>query len=642
LRTLDPTLVPAPGVGAFGANNTVLAQLWYEGEQQFWCTADTCAQSFKDDGSNAWSCNNLKCHCRSGAEFCGAKPATSLDITVNELGGTLDIECAAPVSAGEGVTCSFKQEKLVLFFGTNGINMENCRFGECVRQNVIDGDLNTATVDKASELSGGVIAGLAVIGALVAAVILLFIWGWWQQRKARTTGTKVDHHGNVTMEWSGIGYTVRNPNRGKFARGNAFDDGQVILDNLSGRVEPGQMVAILGPSGAGKSTLIDILAGKRKAGRATGTVTFYGRDGDALHKPRIGFVDQNDVLAPDLTVREALMFAARLRLPESVADSDKAALVFGVLNQLGLGDVADSRIGSPERRGISGGEQRRVSIGLALVARPDVLILDEPTSGLDAVSSYKVASVLRAVASDEQNPTVVIASIHQPSSRLFRAFDRVMLLAGGRSLYHGPGGVAPAEFMSEHGLPCPEGYNIADHLLDVASEPPAGLLTASRQSDSSSGLNEKHAKKENSNPHALNGPDSDKVARGRGASYATTFLTQLQILAGREWKKLRRDKTLFLTHVGLSAILGVFCGGLYFDTGITIAGFQSRVGCLFFLGALIAFSSLSSLYIVVDGRPLFLRERAGKYYSPTAWLLSRVIFDIVPLRIIPTIIVSTM
>lgn len=312
-------------------------------------------------------------------------------------------------------------------------------------------------------------------------------------------------------------------------------------------------------------------------------------------------------------------------------------MVFTILGQLGLTDVADSRIGSPERRGISGGEQRRLSIGLALVARPDVLILDEPTSGLDAVSSYKVASVLRAVASDEQNPTVVVASIHQPSSRLFRAFDRVLLLAGGRSLYHGLGGVAPAEYMGQHGLPCPEGYNVADHLLDVASEPPTELLAASRQSDSSSGLTEKHAP-----PPKEGAAAGGKIQSGRGAKYAATFLTQFQTLSGREWKQLRRDRTLFVTHIVLSAILGVFCGGLYFNTGITIAGFQSRIGCLFFLGALIAFSALSSLYIVVDGRPLFLRERAGKYYSPTAWLLSRAVFDIIPLRIIPTIIVATM
>ncbi|KZV99169.1 hypothetical protein EXIGLDRAFT_699586 [Exidia glandulosa HHB12029] len=645
LRTLDPRLTPAPGVSGFGSNGTVLAQLWYEGEEQFWCSADTCSQTFHDDGSNGWSCSNLHCTCRPNATFCGGVPEKALTDTINSLAGTLDIDCAAPASAGAGVTCQFKQDQLVLFFGSSGIALENCRFGECVRQEVIDGNGDAVSEAPKKELSGGVIAGLAVVGALVLAALLLLGLGCFRQRKARKTGAIIDRHGGVTMEWNSVGYVVRNPHRSQFARGDAFADGHVILDGLHGRVAPGEMLAILGPSGAGKSTLIDILAGKRKAGRASGVVSFTNREGEPLRKPRIGFVDQSDVLPASLTVREALRFAADLRLPESVPGSEKSALVFGVLTQLGLADVADSRIGSPERRGISGGEQRRLSIGLALVARPDVLILDEPTSGLDAVSSYKVASVLRAVASDEHNPTVVIASIHQPSSRLFRAFDRVLLLAHGHELYHGPGGVAPATYFAERGMPCPEGYNVADHLLDIAADPPTSLISSN--TSISSGQNEKvpavlvHKTPEDApgleNPAAATG----KAQKGRGAEHATTFLTQIEVLSGREWKNLRRDKTLFIAHVAIAAVLGVFCGGLYYKTDITIAGFQSRVGCLFFLGALIAFSSLSSLYYVVDGRPLFLRERAGKYYSPTAWLLSRVLFDVIPLRILPTIIVST-
>jgi len=98
---------------------------------------------------------------------------------------------------------------------------------------------------------------------------------------------------------------------------------------------------------------------------------------------------------------------------------------------------------------------------------------------------------------------------------------------------------------------------------------------------------------------------------------------------------------LFAAHLVIASILGVFCGGLYYKTGITIAGFQSRVGCLFFLGSLLSFSALSALYNLIETRPLFLRERAGSYYRPTAWLLSRFFFDVIPLRIIPTIVVST-
>lgn len=165
--------------------------------------------------------------------------------------------------------------------------------------------------------------------------------------------------------------------------------------------------------GAGKTTLIEILAGKRKSGHITGLVSFPSTHGPA-HAPRIGFVPQQDVLPPMLTVSEALLFAARLRLPESIPDSEKRIRADAVLAQLGLAHIRDTRIGDGETRGISGGEMRRVSIGMELVARPDVLILDEPTSGLDSVSAKKVGEVLRALAHDEENPTAVIASIHQP------------------------------------------------------------------------------------------------------------------------------------------------------------------------------------------------------------------------------------
>lgn len=115
-----------------------------------------------------------------------------------------------------------------------------------------------------------------------------------------------------------------------------------------------------------------------------------------------------------LTVHEALFFAARLRLPEYIPDSEKLARTDEVIEMLGLTSIRNTRIGDGEKRGISGGEMRRLTIGLELVAKPDVLILDEPTSGLDSVSAAKVARVLHGLAHDEENPIAIIASIHQP------------------------------------------------------------------------------------------------------------------------------------------------------------------------------------------------------------------------------------
>ena len=144
--------------------------------------------------------------------------------------------------------------------------------------------------------------------------------------------------------------------------------------------------------GAGKTSLVEILAGKYKSGITTGEVSFPAISSISGKKaPLIGLVPQEDILPPNLTVFEALLFAARLRLPESMQDAVKQSRVNEVIEKLGLSDIRNARIGSGDGhkgRGISGGEMRRVSIGLELVAKPDVLILDEPTSGWSNDFSY--------------------------------------------------------------------------------------------------------------------------------------------------------------------------------------------------------------------------------------------------------------
>ncbi|KAI0648383.1 ABC transporter [Trametes meyenii] len=667
-RTLNSSFTPLPNVTAFGSSGSVYAQLFYQGVEQFYCTADSCAQDLgSGDGSADWECNNLRCTCRSGTSFCGAVKVTDLTGIINTLSGTLGITCDAPAS-NNTATCAFKQDTIDQVFGSSGLALNGCTFGECIAQSTLDTLSGNQTTSSGSEhggssLSGGVIAGLAVVGGLVGIALVLLLLGLIAQRRARKQGVgALDRSGGVAVAWSDVSYSVPQsadvPWLPRRRRGASDAETQkVILDNVSGRVVPGEVMAILGPSGAGKTTLIEILARKHKSGRITGGISFPGA-GDA-HPPRIGFVPQQDVLPPMLTVHEALVFAARLRLPEGLPDSEKHARVDDIMDRLGIAHLRDVRIGDGEKRGISGGEMRRVTIGLELVAKPDVLILDEPTSGLDSVSAAKVAKVLHALAHDPENPTAVIASIHQPSSQLYHSFDQVLLLAHGRALYSGAGGFAPAEHFSAQGIPFKEGYNVADYLLDVASDPPVGLFPLSSGSNSGTQVargdsSDDEIEKGLGGSSSAPAPVLDGKFEGAGqasrnkkswlgtSQYQATFLTQLEVLSSREWKVLRRDKTLFLAHVVIAAVLGAFCGGLYFHTDQTIAGFQSRVGSLFFLGALIAFSSLSALYNVVEIRPLFLRERSASYYSPAAWLLSRFVFDVVPLRIIPSVIVSTM
>lgn len=682
-RFLNASLAPG-GTDAFTAakmasgDNQVWAQFWHLSVEQFYCHASECTQAVSpgSNGVNAseWVCNTLQCTCRPGTWFCGSG-SVNLTPTINNLAGPATVSCM-----GEG-KCQFKQATLNGMFGPTGLTLDSCGIGECVRQYVVDQALGISVAKGDSgSLSGGVIAGLAVVGAILLLIVLTVIWGLIRRSKARKAageGSLFKHGAGVGVAWSGVGYEVQSHGRGLYGtviswlRGTATprrkkaqsedgsrvgpNGGQVILRDVCGDLPPGGFCCILGPSGAGKSTLVDILAGKRKTGKVQGKVAYLN---DLDRHVKVGYCDQSDVLAPTSTVFETLKFAACLRLPENVPKAVKEERARTVMHQLGLDHIADTRVGSGSHRGISGGEMRRVSIGIELVANPDVLVCDEPTSGLDSVSAARIVSLLKSLAEDPEQRTTVIASIHQPSSALYHSFSQVLLLAQGRQLYFGPGGNAPAEYFARQGRVCPPGYNVADHLLELASDSPENLLSGhgARSVHSSSSLNgnapgpSKDDEKHDSLPRlsgafsevdlALASRTSEDNKWWPSPRCATTFLTQLEVISAREWRNLRRDKTLLFAHLLIASVLGVFAGGLYFQVDTTIGGFQNRVGSLFFLGALVAFSSLSALNNLSEIRPLFLRERSGSFYSPQAWLLSRVLWDIVPLRLLPTIILG--
>jgi len=148
------------------------------------------------------------------------------------------------------------------------------------------------------------------------------------------------------------------------------------------------------------------------------------------------YVYQEDVLLPTLTVRETLLFAVKLHSKAHSRHRRQAAqLVEDLLRELSLSKVADSRVGGELLRGISGGERRRLSVGLELITEPRILFLDEPTSGLDSHAALLVMSMLHDMAA--RRNSVVICTIHQPRSSIFNRFHRLLLLAEGRRLFFG-------------------------------------------------------------------------------------------------------------------------------------------------------------------------------------------------------------
>jgi ABC-type multidrug transport system ATPase subunit len=215
-------------------------------------------------------------------------------------------------------------------------------------------------------------------------------------------------------------------------------DGRVLLDGIGFSLEERSFLAIVGTSGSGKTTLLNALTGFRAADE--GDVLYGGRDLYANYdelRGRIGFVPQQDILHGTLTVREALGYAAELRFPEDVSTEERVARVDEVIGELGLTEAADIAVAD-----LSGGQRRRVSVGLELITKPSLLFLDEPTSGLDPGYERSLMELLAELAAGGRTVVVVTHSLQS-----LRLCDRVLFLApGGRLAYFGPPQLAPAHF----------------------------------------------------------------------------------------------------------------------------------------------------------------------------------------------------
>lgn len=245
-----------------------------------------------------------------------------------------------------------------------------------------------------------------------------------------------------------------------------------LLDNVSAEFAACQLNVILGPSGSGKSTLLKLLSNrisKSTAKKVSGSMKVNGsQDITPSQLATIAaYVDQSDdSLIPTLTVRETLFFQARLRLPEENHDKIPS-IIISLMRKVGLLECADTVIGSSIRKGISGGEKRRLSIAIQLLSEPKVLFLDEPTSGLDSTTARTILTMLVDLA--VQNNTTVITTIHQPSDDMFHEFGSVLLLARhGTMIYQGkPNSIQP--YLELKGYFKPETMKVADFMLDLLS-----------------------------------------------------------------------------------------------------------------------------------------------------------------------------
>ncbi|KAL6762732.1 hypothetical protein V8C86DRAFT_3086957 [Haematococcus lacustris] len=234
----------------------------------------------------------------------------------------------------------------------------------------------------------------------------------------------------VTLQWAGLGCSYRSASGVK-----------VVLQGVWGEVRHGEMHALLGPSGAGKSTLMDMLTQRKQVGDLSGQLLLNGRPaGPRALVHRSAYVPQEDNFVPVMTAGETLRFFADMRLPPRLSSKAREARATEVLAMVGLAHCYNTMVGGQlpgglTLRGLSGGERKRLSLAVGILAAPSILFLDEPTSGLDSFAALTVMRYLSSMAKEAGH--IIIASIHQPRSAIWAMFDSVTVLSRGMLLYTG-------------------------------------------------------------------------------------------------------------------------------------------------------------------------------------------------------------
>ncbi|KAI9090627.1 hypothetical protein K1719_028480 [Acacia pycnantha] len=439
-------------------------------------------------------------------------------------------------------------------------------------------------------------------------------------------------------------------------KGMTTSEEKDILNGITGSVNPGEVLALMGPSGSGKTTLLNLLGGRLIQTTAGGSITYNDEPYSKYLKSKIGFVTQDDVLFPHLTVKETLTYAARLRLPDTFTNDQKEKRALDVIYELGLERCKDTMIGGSFVRGVSGGERKRVCIGNEIIINPSLLFLDEPTSGLDSTTALKIVQMLQDIA--EAGKTVV-TTIHQPSSRLFHKFDKLILLGKGSLLYYGKASEAMLYFQSIGCSPL-IAMNPAEFLLDLANGNISDVSVPSELEDKvqmgNAEVKTKNGKpsptmvqeylveayetrvsetekKKQMVPIPLDESLKSKVCSLK-RQWGASWCEQYSILFCRGIKERRHDyfSWLRITQVLSTAVI---LGLLWWQSDANNPkGLQDQAGLLFFIAVFWGFFPVfTAIFTFPQERAMLAKERAVDMYRLSAYFVARTTSDI-PLDLI--------
>ena len=419
----------------------------------------------------------------------------------------------------------------------------------------------------------------------------------------------------ILFEWNNINFTIRKEKEHK------------ILQNLSGNIQSGELLAILGPSGSGKTSFLNILSNKVKSEKyitLTGKITLNHKLQSEINFKNISaFVQQDDILYPQMTVFESLLMTSRMRLPSDISINNKKQMVDNLVRKLGLSDVKDSKIGNVLKRGISGGEKKRVCIGLELLTKPLIIFLDEPTSGLD---SYQAKNIIQILKDLTNNGHIVICSIHQPSSNIYKMFDKILFLSKGQSIYFGDGGKKCIDYFNKLGFRCPAHYNPSDYILDLISLDYSSeeLLKSSKQQIST--LIESYNQREHFVDISLD--DDDDIENftefQNQTHFNSSWTEQFKLLFKRSLNEELRDRTALMIRLSTNFFFCIILSMIYSGIDDGQKSIQDTFGLLFFICINQSFGCLfPTLKKFAVEREIMFKERESKSYYCSAFYLAK-------------------
>jgi len=455
-------------------------------------------------------------------------------------------------------------------------------------------------------------------------------------------------HQPILLEWKEVAYAVKVPPQDEGILDKITACGSTkryerkqILSDCTGYVAPGQTLAIIGPSGSGKTTLLNVLARVIPNSKWNGTVKINGEHLTRhAFKQIAAYLPQFDILFGSQTVYEACYFSAKLK-QSNLTELELEKLILDMLDELGLTKVKDTIVGyvgedasfSGLTKGISGGERKRLSLGLGLMGSPSVLFLDEPTTGLD---SFAAESVVRTLYQQSRLGRTVLFTIHQPSSDIMGMFDSLLIMANGRQVYFGPCKNA-FKFFASLKSPVPVDENPCEFFLDALHydpakkknliEPPSFDAIKERSTVLANSFKESQWYSQTSAPAALY--TNETTVLNTDVNPATPWHIGFYQLLKRSNANVIRDPVALQSMVMMNVIVSVVFGIVYLDLGKNQASIGDRTGALF-LGIVcpMFLTMMGPFHSFAVERKIFLFQHREGLYGAGTYYVSKLVAEV--------------